>query len=450
MRRLRAVVVVGLTAVVPLYAHAAELTRVASSFDEGHPFGLFVDLGFERTQRLESIVREIHTGPPDNLLTTAPALRYASQDLRLSLDLHAGLWHDVEFHYGIPLIFAQSEEWWNSSAPGATGINTCVRADGTLLNPSCGMTGNGAVSMFPTSTPTPPIGTTSGTPQVQRGGFGNMRFGLSWAAFNQVRDETKPTWVVGLEYEAPTADRLDPSVLTSDTSRGAIGDRIHKYQLWSSFSRRVGVVDPYVKVNVTLPYRGPAWYSNCDNPDPTRMGAAANCGLTEWSRDATGIQAPYNAGITAGSEFVVFDQPAKKQRFTVDARAYTTYFSPGRYYNELSGLTHKLMYSGDYVRVGGSIALLAGVADYLTLRARATLSYESDHALSNESIVNCIPDPNATVVVNVCENNLDQYVVANPDKVNPNFDYRMDLVGRQLRATAVYLFNVQISASFNF
>ena len=53
MRRLRAVVV-GL-AVVPLFAHAADITRVASSFDEGHPFGVFIDLGFDRTQRLASI-----------------------------------------------------------------------------------------------------------------------------------------------------------------------------------------------------------------------------------------------------------------------------------------------------------------------------------------------------------------------------------------------------------
>ena len=55
-----------------------------------------------------------------------------------------------------------------------------------------------------------------------------------------------------------------------------------------------------------------------------------------------------------------------------------------------------------------------------------------------------------SILVNVCESNLDQYVVANPDKVNPNFDYRMDLVGRQLRATAIYLFTVQVNASFNF
>ena len=158
MRRLRAVLV-GLTAVVPLFAHAAELTRVASSFDEGHPFGVFVDLGFDRTQRLESIVRDFHTGPPDNLLVVTPELRYASSDYRLNLDLHAGLWHDIEFHYGIPLVFSQSEEWWLSSAPGATTgvLRSCANASGTLV-PGCNpTTGAGGVPMFST-----PIVATSG------------------------------------------------------------------------------------------------------------------------------------------------------------------------------------------------------------------------------------------------------------------------------------------------
>src|SRR4051812_30287929 len=90
MRRLRAVVV-GL-AVVPLFAHAAELTRVASSFEETKPFGLFIDLGFERTQRLESIGRDRHL---NGQLDVAPELRYQGADYRLNLDLHAGLWHDI-------------------------------------------------------------------------------------------------------------------------------------------------------------------------------------------------------------------------------------------------------------------------------------------------------------------------------------------------------------------
>jgi hypothetical protein len=265
-----------------------------------------------------------------------------------------------------------------------------------------------------------------------------MRFGMSWAAFNQLRDDTKPTWVVGFEYEAPTADKLDPVQPASDTAHGTVGDRIHKYQIWSAFSRRIGVVDPYVKVNYVLPYHGPAWYSNCDEPDASRMGTPANCDAAEWSRDTTGNIPPYTSEIIAGSEFAVFDQPAKHQKFTVDARAHTKYVSPGRYYNELSGLTKKLMYTGDYIQVGGSLAMLAGVADYLTLRARGTLSYESDHVLSNEPLGQ---DLNNNGVIDY---------QTNPVEVNPNFDYRMDLVSRQFRATAIWVFSFQVDASFNF
>jgi len=433
MQRLRAVLVVGL-AVVPLFARSAELSRVASSFEETKPFSLFVDLGFERTQLLESIGRERHLNGD---LEVAPELRYQMADYRLNLDLHAGLWHDVEFHFGIPLVFAQSEEWWLSSLTTPTTssvLNNCINANGSLVNAGCPTNGTGAAPMF-----SAPISTTPGTPQVFRGGFGNMRFGLSWAAFNQVKDDTKPTWVVGFEYEAPTADRLDPTDPATDAQHGAIGDRIHKYQVWSSFSRRIGVVDPYVKVDYTLPFHGPGWYSNCDHPDPTRMGTPANCNdSTDWSRDATGITTPATAQLIAGSEFIVFDQPAKRQRFTVDARAHTRYVSAGRYYNELSGLTQKLMYSGDYIQVGGSLALLAGVADYLTLRARVSLDYESDHALSSEPLGQDL------------NNNGQIDYQTNPAEVNPNFDYRYDMVARQFRATATYLFGVNISASFNF
>jgi hypothetical protein len=450
MRRLRAVVV-GLAAVVPLFAHTAELTRVASSFDDGHPFGLYVDLGFDRTQRRMSIERERHTG---GFLDLVPEMRFAMVDYRLNLDLHAGLWHDVEFHYGIPLVFARSEEWWLSSVTTAgqsAVLNNCVNPDGTatpvdVTKPSCPNGGN-AVPMFATNVP--PASDANRSAQVVRGGFGNMRFGLSWAAFNQMRDETKPTWVVGLEYEAPTADRLDPFEPATDTSHGTIGDRIHKYTLWTAFSRKVGVVDPYVKVDYMLPFHGPGWYSNCDHPDPTLLGAAANCRLPEWTRSDTGIQPPFTSGLIAGAEFMVFDQPAKKQRFIADARGHVTYVSPGRYYNELSGLTRRLMYTGDFLQVGGALGLTANVAEYMTLRARATLEYESDHPLSNEPLGKDFTCTSPSAQTGTCQNNTVDYL-SNPGEVNPNFDYRMDLVARQFRATAVFNFGVQLSASFNF
>ena len=276
-----------------------------------------------------------------------------------------------------------------------------------------------------------------------------MRFGLTWAAFNQVRDDTKPTWLVGLEYEAPTADPLDPAVATSDTQIGATGDRIHRYQLWTSFSRRIGVADPYVKVHFTIPYKGPGWYSNCDRPDSSRMALPGNCNLPEWGRAETGILPPVTVGFLAGSEFLVYDQPAKKQRFTLDARGHTTYVSQGRYYNELSGLTQKLMDTADYVQVGGSLAFLAGVADYLTLRARAVLTYESDHELSREAVGKDFDCSSPSALTGTCENDQVDYV-SNPAEVNPNFDYRMDMVSRQFWALSAFTFGVQVSATFTF
>jgi hypothetical protein len=57
MFRLRAVLA-ALMLVAPLAAPAAELTRIASSFDEEDPFDLILDVNFERTQARSKIIRE--------------------------------------------------------------------------------------------------------------------------------------------------------------------------------------------------------------------------------------------------------------------------------------------------------------------------------------------------------------------------------------------------------
>ena len=62
MSRLRAVAV-ALTLGSPFVASAADITRVASSFEDDDPFGLFVDVGFEHTERRTKILREVFSGP---------------------------------------------------------------------------------------------------------------------------------------------------------------------------------------------------------------------------------------------------------------------------------------------------------------------------------------------------------------------------------------------------
>ncbi|MFZ5468309.1 MAG: hypothetical protein ACOZIN_02630 [Myxococcota bacterium] len=431
MRRLGALLLVGAFAGP---ASAAELTRIASSFDAKDPFGMFLDVGYERTQHRTKIVREFHQ---QGTLEDVTELRYVGIDSRLNLDLRLGLWQDLEFRYGLPIVFQQHRRWRFDSNTGpnnSTISNNCLQANGELLDPGCPTTGAGQRPLFE-------VGDTTDS---YRAGLGDMTFGLAYAFFNQRRDDTKPTWILGIDYTAPTTAMLDPTVTTARDSAGALGDRHHKYKFYTSLSRRVGVADPYFQIHYTLAYRGPGWYSNCDNPDPRTMGRPENCNTEQWTRSDTGIRLPHVGGIVFGSEFNAYDLPSKHQKFAIDLRGYVTYVSEGRYYNEMSDLFAKLLYTQDHLQLGGQFGIVAHAAEYVHLRASAALLYNTEHNLTDETIGKDFAGPggqgpNGTVDITQV-----------PIELNPNFDWRTDMVSRRFRATETSIFRLDLSASFNF
>ena len=209
MSRLRAVVA-ALTLGAPFAATAADVTRVASSFEDDDPFGMFIDVGFENTHRRTKIVREVLPEASGGTRQYANELWYTGNDPRLNFDLAIGIARDVELSFGLPIVFQRNEEWrFVSETNAATSsiINNCLRPNGSLTTPGCNpFTRTGTEPLFNV-----PL-------ETFRGGVGNMRFGLAWGIFNQRKDETKPNWVLGLDYEAPTAALLDPSVVTSIVS----------------------------------------------------------------------------------------------------------------------------------------------------------------------------------------------------------------------------------------
>lgn len=407
-------------------AHAAELTRIASSFEEDHPFGLYLDLSFQRTSESGKITREHHQ---NGGLEDVSELKYSGSRSQLKIDAHIGIWKDLELHFGLPLVFAQNESWdyaEGTDASNSTLAHNCLNPDGTLTSPSCPTTGAGEVPMFAIPGNT------------YRGGLGNLEFGLAYAFFDQKKDDTKPTWIVGLEYEAPTAERNDPYEPTSSDNRGKIGDRVHKYTLYTSFSRRMGVADPYFQVHTTIPVNGPHWYSNCDHPDPAVLGTPGNCGTGPWTRIDTGMDMPTNTGLLFGTEFTPYDKPDLHQRVTLDLRAMADYVSGGRYYNELSGLTRRLMKTGEYMQLGGQLGVVAAATDYISFRANAGLVYRTQHSLSQESLGQDV-DKNGEIDVS-----------PGSAELNPNFDFRTDLVGRRFQIAENSVFNFDLTVTFNF
>lgn len=414
-------------AALPAPAQAAEVTRLASSFDDEDPFDLHLKVGFEHTAQRTKLVREVQ-GAADGA-TERPELWYRAGDSRLNLGLAVGLYRDLEFSFRLPLVIAANESWeyvaGNSEATSSIPRN-CVQTNGELLDPGCPSTGAGARPLF-------------GVPNnTYRGGLGNVHFGLAYALFNQDRDPTKPTWVLGLDYEAPTAERLEPAVPTSDESSGSVGDRVHKYTVYTAFSRRVGVAEPYFRAHLTLPYRGPGWYSNCDAPDVALLGRPDNCGRGPWSRDETGIRSPTQLGALVGAELLAFSDPKEQQRFAIDVRGSAAYTSSGRYYNELSGLTGRLMSSQGYGQFGGTLGASAMAADFFHLRAGLTLLYNTNRLLTDESLGQDVDG--------------DGQVEVEPGSVeaNPSFDHRVDVPGRRFIAERDTVLRFDFTAAFTF
>ncbi len=424
-----------LLCLVSLSVRAAEVTRVASSFDDDKPFGMFLDVGFERTQDKGKITREWYE-PKAGGLTDVSELRYILYDVRLNLDAHLGLYKDLEFHFGLPIIF-QQDRFWNFSAGTGPSNTTLYRNCADAAGMGCVTPGEGQNHLFE-------VGDAMGNPSGSfRGGLGDLTFGLAYAFFSQKRDDTKPTWLVSIDYTAPTSAVINPSIVTASDKRGPTGDRIHRYRFSTSISKRIGPLDPYFQLHYTLPWLGPGAYSNCDDPSPSRMGRPTNCGVAIWDRTETGIKPQHVGGFVFGGEFNMFERAAMHQKIAIDLRAWLTYTSEGRTYNEMSDLLGKLLYNSDYMQVGGHFGITGHAAEFIHLKAYVSWAYNTEHFLTNESIGTDLNKKGEVGFGTVDP-------IGNPSELNPNFDSRIDRVGRRFRISEQMVFKVNVSASFNF
>lgn len=413
-------------------AWGAELTRVASSFEPDDPFGFFLDIAFERLQEKGRIDREWYDDQAGGL-STVSELRYQLADTRLKFDAHLGVWRGLELHFGLPIVFQQDRSWTFASGTDATNttlFRTCQTAGGA----GCADPGRGTGRLFDV----PAAGA-----QSFRGGLGDVSFGLAWAIFDQKKDDTKPTWVLRLEYFAPTAVKLNPSVATKVDDRGGIGEKLHRTQFSTTLARRIGFAEPYFQVHYTLPVLGTDVYSNCDDPSADRMSRPENCGTGPWTREETGLKPQHKGGFVIGTELYALERPRLHQKLSFDLRSYLTYASQGRVYNEMSDLLGKLLSTSDYVDVGGQLGISGYAAEFIAIKLLASLGYRTDHWLTGETIGKDLPDANGMT-------NGEIDITTRPQELNPNFDFRTDRPGTRFRITEQFQFRFQLTVSFSF
>jgi hypothetical protein len=271
--------------------------------------------------------------------------------------------------------------------------------------------------------------------------MGNVSVGTSWAPLSDVRDDTKPKWLLSFDYTIPTADVAQPAKATTDTKPGEVGDGAHRFTFTTALSKRFGAIDPYVQLRYSLPLGAASRYSNCDNP--ASLGYGINCGTGPWTKQEVGFQPQHIGSLLFGAEFFPYDDPVRKQAVSIDLQLGATYVSEGRTYNELSDALGKLLWTEEYMALGGSLGVNARPVEFVQLRLNAGLYHETEHFLTGKKI--------GSDVDGACAGDSStQCIDLGANEINPNFDFRYDMPGRRFRISEVSVFTVMATGVLSF
>ncbi|HEU4382392.1 MAG TPA: hypothetical protein VFR85_02720, partial [Anaeromyxobacteraceae bacterium] len=367
-------------------SRAAEITRVLSAADPDDPFDLDIQLGYRHVTSRGKITRELcstydpatGTCGPGGTIIDATELSYTrTLDLPVAR-LAIGLYHDLELHAELPWVLSDNRAF--KYASGVTDNTSSIHnetydASGNLICPP------GA----PGTCPIFLVGQTAYHGKT----FADLMVGIAWGILSEQRDDTKPTWVIGLDVTLPTATRYDPSTapLSYDKSNPAsVGERIWRYDMWTALSKQFGAIDPYVKLHASLPARSGTTYSNCDNaaalaantPPQPQMASTAAADCAAWG-EAAAAQPPKVLGLEFGAELVAHENKREQQRVAFDLRLAAEWTSSSRWYNELSDATGKLEHSDSYATLRGMAAAYLRASSTIQFRLWADYSWRSDH-----------------------------------------------------------------------
>ena len=406
--------------------HAARVTDVADAGDEKHPLELDLDATYDHSVARTTISREQGDALTNELVHTRTL---DALDLRLAV----GIWHDLEIHAVAPLALRDAQEW-HQAGPTSTLATNTIGVSGCAATGSCG-----AVN---------PIVPVSG--QSRRTGFFDPTVGISWAPISEERElrlkpelfpEGKPvsTWVIGVDWTFPMPGGKfdDPT----QAMGGGAGEsrKAHLLTAWTAFSKRYRVLEPYIVLSATAPIATRGAFDDCNAPVLSDV-AAANC-AGPW-KGQTGYQPPFEALFSLGTELVAAESADGDQRLAFEVRGDVRWHGPARDYTQVTDALGKLTYADEYVTTGGQLGLYGRFSRWFHVQVYGTLAVDSAHFLTHEDIGD---DKNGDGKITVSGGSGQPA----PDQ-NPLYDFRLDQVGRRLRAEPCVTWGVAGNLSLNF
>ena len=421
---------------------AAHVTDVADAADEKHPLEVDLDVTFDHSHSDTRITREQSTAGGILLVDELRHLRTVDE---LGFRLNVGLWHDLELHVLAPLVVKDQQDWGYAVVGG-----TSVEGASTLKNNHTSISGCGSPGACDPSAAATPIVTVPGT--SQRKGLRDPTIGIAWGPVNEQRelklrpelfppDHPVSTWVVGFDYTLPLGNVDDPSAFVSTTpGTGNEARKAHVFTLWTAFSKRYKVVEPYFKLSASAPVASKSAYDNCANPQLLADVAQANC-AGAWNGQ-TGYKPPFYGSFWLGSEFVALEDTRSDQRLSFDVRGTVDYHGPGRDYSQITDALGKLTYVDEYMTVTGQLGLYGRLARWLHARVYGTIGFDTAHIITHEDIGDD-KDHDGKITLSAGSGR------PAPDQ-NPLYDFRLDQVGRRLRAEPSLIWGIAGSLALNF
>ncbi len=272
-------------------SHSAEITNVIDAFDGDKSWDGVFGIRYVHINRQSLVLREWTCVAPNPLcpdgsqVLDTRQMAFSESVNVLNIDLRAGLYKDLEFHMTLPIVVG-----WTSNLAhdtGVSGSNSLV--DSALIT---------SLFSLPYTSPS-------------RVGFGDMVMGLRYAPYHQSRDASYPSWVLGVEYLAPTG-------VVRTANQAGVGGAVHALSLITAISRSFGVVEPYVEFKGILRF-----------PDPG--GPFQNERVTQ-----TLVSPGHTLSMLLGSEFHVWHRPNDEGPYlSLDLGLVADYTFEGREFTEL-------------------------------------------------------------------------------------------------------------------
>ncbi len=440
---------------------AAFPSRVLTAVEKGAPLPeVWLGVGFEHIQKSAKINREwVQRDSATNAPLSAQDvgdLEFSEAQQRLNLDLRVGIFRDLELHIRAPIILAYSSEIGFQKNAGST--STIFGNNINANNPNFDY--RYPITQVPASR--------------QRGGFGDMTFGLSWSPLNDLKDEAYPTLTFVADIIAPTGNRRDPTdpeSLPDSGSKGGMGEGMTVFNVSAVVSRRMRdktpMFDPYIVFGARLP-------------------------VATAAQKQIGMEPPFSGRVTVGSELVLKEDIEDKERYAIDFSFGMRYVGIGRTYSELSdylpdfnqklvpgnrgaGLPADAVTYDDYgnpanynsqqdgalcgtvagvpcgelnrvdehLELKGSFALHLQPSKWLTFRGGVSLGFVSDHLMTAEQVGKDL-DPesasnqNCGGIESPCVGRVNAQNSQGVDERSPYYDPRYDQPGRRLRVENIF------------